>query len=359
MTFANPAYLTLALILLPAFGLFMWWAAKRQKSLLARLGEAHLINRLAASVNWRGRRWGAILMLAALALILFSLARPQWGQEEQLVDQEGLQVIVALDVSKSMLAKDIKPSRLDRAKLEISDLMGRLNGDEIGLVLFSGASFIQVPLTTDYGTALNYLDSAGPKVISRPGTVIGDAILTALQGFDENLRSQKVLIVMTDGEDHESDPISAAQEAAGQGVLIYTIGFGTVQGESIPELNDRNEVVGYKEDQNGLVVISKLDEGALKSIAEIGGGGYFHAAPDGAELDELLTEIGNLQRASLESRLETRRIERYQITLALGFVALLITEFIPDRLGDRSTRRRFRRNQQDELPDNSQPAANG
>jgi Ca-activated chloride channel family protein len=247
------------------------------------------------------------------------------------IDQEGLQVIVALDVSASMLAQDIKPSRLDRAKLEIAELTGRLNGDEIGLVLFSGASFLQVPLTSDYGTALNYLDSAGPGVISRPGTVIGDAIRSSMQGFDPELSSQKVLILMTDGEDHESDPLSAAQEAAEQGVLIYTIGFGTVEGEPVPELNEHDEVIGYKADQNGETVISKLDETTLKSIAEAGSGRYFHATPDGGELDELLNEISGLQRAQLDSRVETRRIERYQIFLAIGLAALIAAELIPDR----------------------------
>ncbi len=166
---------------------------------------------------------------------MIALARPQWGSEVREIEQEGLQVIVALDVSQSMLAEDVKPTRLDRAKLEIRDLTERLDGDEIGLVLFSGASFVQVPLTSDYLTALNYLDSADPSVISRPGTVIGEAIRTAMSGFDDELNNQKVLIVMTDGEDRETDPLAVAQEAADAGVLIYTIGFGTPEGQPVPE----------------------------------------------------------------------------------------------------------------------------
>jgi Ca-activated chloride channel family protein len=331
MTFEESSYLVLAALLLPTLGLFLFWAARRRQQLLGRLGEGSLVRRLTGTVNWRGRRWGIALFLTALGLVLFSLARPQWGEEVREVDREGLQIIVALDVSASMLAEDIKPSRLDRAKLEIAELTERLNGDEIGLVLFSGASFLQVPLTSDYGTALNYLESAGPKVISRPGTVIGDAIRTSMQSFDEDLSSQKVLILMTDGEDRESDPLAAAGEAAEQGVLIYSIGFGTVDGEPVPELNDQNEVIGYKTDENGQTVISKLDEATLQSIAEAGNGKYFHATPDGSELDALLAEISGLQRAQLESRLETRRIERYQIFLGLGLVALVAAELIPDR----------------------------
>jgi Ca-activated chloride channel family protein len=197
-----------------------------------------------------------------------------------------------------------------------------------------------VPLTSDYGTALNYLESANPRVISRPGTVIGDAIRTAMQAFDPNLNSQKVLIVMTDGEDTESDPIAAAQEATDQGVLIYTIGFGTVEGEPVPELNERDEVIGYKQDQQGQTVISRLDEAGLKEIAQTGNGRYFHATPDGRELDELLVEISDLQRAQLDSRLETRRIERYQIFLGLGLMALIAAELLPDRNGKKNGSRR-------------------
>ena len=146
MTFAKPGFLIIGLILIPTVAAFLWWAKTQQKKALARLGENNLIARLSANINWHGRRWSTALRLLTLALIIFALARPQWGTEVREIDQEGLQVMVALDVSQSMLADDVKPSRLDRAKLEIADLTERLDGDEIGLVLFSGASFVQVPL---------------------------------------------------------------------------------------------------------------------------------------------------------------------------------------------------------------------
>jgi Ca-activated chloride channel family protein len=314
MNFAHPEYLP-GLLLLPA--------------------ASALLRRLSANINWRGRRWRNALLLIALAFFIVALARPQWGSEVREVKQEGLQVLVALDVSQSMMAQDIKPTRLDRAKLEIADLMERLNGDEVGLVLFSGASFIQVPLTSDYFTALTYLDSADPSVISRPGTVIGDAIRTAMYGFDSNLSSQKVLIVMTDGEDHETDPLAAAQEVADEGVLIYTIGFGTPEGEPIPITDSSGQIVGYKQDQQGEIVLSKLDEDTLKAVAQAGNGKYYRASADGNELEKLLTEIDTLQKAQLQSRIETRHIERYQIFLALGLVAFVISELIPDRLVER------------------------
>jgi len=331
MTFAKPTFLFL-LILIPVFILFFVWADARRKVALAKLGDRRLIERLSSQVNWHGRRWQIILWLIAFAFLVVALARPQWGAEVREVEQEGLQVMVVLDVSESMLAEDLKPTRLDRAKLEISDLMDRLHGDEVGLVLFSGASFIQFPLTTDYNTARNYLDSAGPHSISRPGTAIGDAIRTAQAGFDPNLESQKVLIIMTDGEDHETDPIGAAQAAADEGIIIYTIGFGTGEGAPVPQTDQWGNVVGYKQDEQGNTVISRLEGNTMQEIAQIGHGRYFPASADGSELDALLSEIDGLQRAQLANRTESKMIERYQGFLVLAILALVLAELIPDRV---------------------------
>ncbi len=335
MTFAHPQFL-IALLLVPAAAMFLLWAGKQRERAIARLGEASLIQRLSAAVNWRGRRWQAGLTLFALAMLIIAIARPQWGTKVQAIDQEGLQVMVALDVSQSMLAQDLQPSRLDRAKLEIRDLTAQLKGDEIGVVPFSGAAFVQVPLTSDYTTALTYLRDAGPHLISRPGTVIGDAIRTAAAAFDPKLASQKVLVVMTDGEDVESDPLAAAQEAAEQGVLIYTIGFGTSEGERVPETDASGRVVGYKRDAQGNPVISRMDEATLRSIAEASGGQYYRGTADGRELTSLLAQIDDLQKAQLQNRQTVQMIERYQIFLALAFVALVAAQLIPDRVRERA-----------------------
>ena len=338
MVFGNPQFLIL-LILVPLAALFLLWASKQRSKALESLGEHALIKRLTANINWRGRRWQTALSLAALTLLIITAARPQWGTEVREIDQEGLQVMIALDVSQSMMAEDIKPNRLERAKLEIADLMKRLDGDEVGLVLFSGASFIQVPLTSDYMTALNYLDNAGPHSISRPGTVIGDAIRTAMTGFDSELNSQKVLVVMTDGEYRETDPLAAAEEAAAEDILIYSIGFGTQEGEPVPVTDSQGNILGYKEDSQGQVVLSQLDESTLMGLAQTGNGSYYQATASGEELDQLLAEIDNLQRAQLQSRFETRHIERYQIFLGLAVLALALVELIPDRLNEYSFRR--------------------
>jgi Ca-activated chloride channel family protein len=339
MTFAKPVFLY-GLILLPVMFLFVMWANRRRQAALARLGNPSLVARLSGSVNWRGRRWRTVLWFVALAGLLISLARPQWGTETRVVEQQGLEVMVALDVSKSMLAQDIKPDRLSRAKLEIADLMTRLGGDEIGLVLFSGASFIQFPLTSDYATARTFLDNARPEVISKPGTNIGDAIRTAMSGFDYDRSSQKVIVLITDGEDHDADTLAVAQEAADQGIMLYAIGFGSPQGEPIPEYNDQGEVVGYKKDQAGEVVLSKLDEATLQQIAQIGNGEYFRATVDGSELGALVSELNMLQQGELSNQIETWGIERFQGFLAAALIALVVRELIPDRVRRRVAKRR-------------------
>jgi len=333
MTFAQPLFFA-TFALLPLILLFMWWTDYERKAALARLGNPALIRRLAATVNWRGRRWRSGLWLLAIVLLIIALVRPQWGREVQVVEQEGLQVMVALDVSHSMLAEDLKPNRLIRAKQEISDLMTRFYlNHEIGLVLFSGASFIQFPLTSDYDTARSFLDHAQPGVISRPGTVIGEAIQTAMSGFDAKRKSQKVIVIMTDGEDHETNPLSVAQEVAKEGAIIYTIGFGSAQGAPIPEFIE-GTLTGYKKDQQGNVVLSKLDDTTLRQIAQATNGRYFTAQADGSELDELVGDLKRLQTERLESRFQTTKIERFQWFLFVAVLALLVRELIAERARD-------------------------
>ena len=220
MSFGAPQFLY-ALVALPVLMVFVRWALARRREALRRIGDPVLVERLSmASRTLRLVRLS--LWFLGTALIIVALARPQWGSEVEIVEQSGVQMMVALDVSRSMLSQDMVPTRLDRAKLEISDLMSRLNGDAVGIVLFSGASFIQFPLTSDYDTARTYLGHAGPDAITRQGTAISEAIYTASAGFSDQRLSQKVIVIMTDGENHEGDPFAAAQEAAEEGIVTYT-----------------------------------------------------------------------------------------------------------------------------------------
>ena len=214
--------------------------------------------------------------------------------------------MVALDISRSMLTQDLKPTRLDRAKLEISDLISRLDGDEVGIVLFSGASFIQFPLTSDYATARTYLNHASPNAITRQGTVIAEAIETAMGGFSNERESQKIIVIMTDGENHEGDPITAARQAAAEGAVIYTVGFGSPDGGPVPEYDERGTITGYRQDAQGRAVVSRIDETALQQIADRGGGRYFRAAERGA-MAGLADEIQSFEDRSLQERVQPEK----------------------------------------------------
>ena len=271
------------------------------------------------------------LWFLGVALLIFSLARPQWGSDIEIVEQGGVQVMVALDISRSMLAEDLKPNRLDRAKLEISDLISRLYGNEVGIVLFSGASFIQFPLTFDYSTARTYLNHANPNAITRQGTVIAEAIETAMPGFSTERERQKVIVIMTDGESHEGDPIAAARQAAEQGAAIFTVGFGSPDGAPVPTHDERGEITGYSQDSEGNPLISRIDEVALQQIAESGGGRYFRATDSGA-IAGLAEEVQSFEDQSLRSEFNQRKVERFQLFLLAGALCLAIAEIATDRL---------------------------
>ncbi len=331
MTFGY-SQLLFALMLLPITLLFLFWADRRRQRAIARLGNSTLIHRLSDSINWRGRRWRKGLWLVMLTLLIVAMARPQWGNEVQVVEQQGVEIMAVLDISESMLAADIKPNRLSRAKLEIADLLSRLKGDEIGLVLFAGASFVQFPLTSDYTTARSFLDNAQPGLISKQGTAMGEAISTAMTGFEANRATQKVIIIFTDGENMEADPMESANKAAEENTLIYTIGFGSPGGEPIPEYNEQKEIVGYKKNSQGETVLSKLDEIILQKISLATHGRYFRATADGRELVSFLDELDKLQKQTMQSKFETRRVERFQPFLLLALAAMVIGELIPDRV---------------------------
>ena len=330
MTFGAPQFLYV-LAALPALGLFMWWALGRRAASLRRIGDPALVERLSLAASPRMRLLRLVLWFVGAALIIVALARPQWGSDIEIVEQGGVQVMVALDISRSMLTQDLKPTRLDRAKLEISDLISRLDGDEVGIVLFSGASFIQFPLTSDYATARTYLNHASPNAITRQGTVIAEAIETAMGGFSNERESQKIIVIMTDGENHEGDPITAARQAAEEGAVIYTVGFGSPDGGPVPEYDERGTITGYRQDAQGRSVVSRIDEVALQQIADRGGGRYFRAAERGA-MAGLGEEIQSFEDRSLQSEFSQRKVERFQLFLLAGILSLVLAEVMADRL---------------------------
>ena len=330
MSFGAPLFLY-ALAALPVLIALVGWALARRAASVRRIGDPALIERLSVAASRRMRLLRFVLWFSGLTLIIFALARPQWGSDIEIVEQRGVQVMVALDVSRSMLAQDMKPTRLGRAKLEISDMISQLDGDEVGIVLFSGASFIQFPLTSDYATARTYLNHASPDAISRQGTVIAEAIETAMTGFSNQRAGQKIIVIMTDGENHEGDPITAAREAAAEEVVIYTVGFGSPEGEEVSVYDEQGNIIGIRQDAEGRAIISRLDEAALQHIAENGGGQYFRAADRGA-IAGLVDQIQSFQDQSLQSEFNQRKVERFQIFLLAGLLSLVLAEALTDRL---------------------------
>ena len=329
MTFGAPQFLYV-LAVLPALLLFVWWAQRHRAASVRRIGDLVLVKRLSLSTRPRMRIIRLVLWFAGVCLLILALARPQWGSDIEIVEQRGVQVMVALDISHSMLAHDLKPTRLDRAKLEVSDLISRLEGDEFGIVLFSGASFVQLPATSDYATARTFLNYASPNAISRQGTAIAEAIETAMVGFNSERESQKIIVVMTDGENHEGDPGLAARQAAERGAVIYTVGFGSLEGSPLPELDDQGNIIGFRQDAQGRAIISRVDESALQQIADSGGGRYFQAAEPGAMAD-LSNEIQSFEDQNLQSEFNQRRVERFQLFLLVGALCLALAELLAGR----------------------------
>jgi len=339
MRIAQINFIYALLILLPLLIIFYWFVFRMKRKAKKRFGNLTLIEKLSLSFSPKKQRWKVALILLGTFFLLFSLARPQLGTKLTPMKREGVDIVIAIDVSVSMLAEDIKPNRLKKAKQEVNGLLSRLQGDRVGLVAFAGVSFIQCPLTLDYSAAKMFLDIIDINLIPQPGTAVGDAIRTSIKAFNQKERKYKVLILLTDGEDHDSDPLGAAEEASKEGIRIYTIGIGSGQGEPIPLRDNRGEVTGFKKDQEGSVVVSKLDEVTLQKIALTTGGKYYHATSGEMELDKIYDEISKMEKKELEGKLMTQYEDRYQYFLFLS-VLFLVIEFL---LSDRKSRRAMNR----------------
>lgn len=324
--FAHPEYLYL-LALLPALVLLYVLAVRARRRAWSRFGSLDILSRLAEEASSAKRFVKFIVLLIAFAFIVVALANPQIGTRLVEVKQEGIDLFVALDVSLSMKAEDIKPNRLEKAKFEIRNLIDRLAGDRIGLVVFAGEAYTQFPLTTDYGGAKLFLDAVDVDAVPIPGTSIGAAIQRAMESFDFNEPTTKVLTIITDGENTEGDAFSAAEEAAKKGVRIWTIGLGSPDGAPIPLYNASGQQVDFKRDRLGSIVMTKLDEVSLERIAAIGNGAYYRGTNTQDELNEIYKSINALQKREFGMKQFTDYEARYQYFLAAG-ILLLLLEFL-------------------------------
>ncbi len=334
--FANIQLLHL-LWLIPALVIFYTLVFKAKKAALKRFGNLELMKKLAENTG-RGRQIAKVFMIiAAVAFIILALARPQIGTKMEEVKREGVDVFIAIDVSLSMLAQDIAPSRLTKAKHEVESLINRLQGDRVGLIAFAGTAFVQCPLTLDYGAAKLFLDILDPSLIPTPGTAIGAAIQKAIESFDQKERKHKVLVLITDGEDHEGDVMKWAEEAERQGIVIYTVGIGSPKGDPIPMGSDVDAGRGFKKDRDGQVVITKLDEVTLEKIALQTNGKYYRATSGEEELKKIYAEIEKMEKKELGSMRFSQFEDRFQYLLIIGIVLLTLEVIIPERRNPRKS----------------------
>ena len=267
-------------------------------------------------------------MTFSYTFLVLALSRPQIGTTLELVKRSGLDIMIGLDISASMLAEDIKPNRLLKAKHTISSLIDRLEGDRVGLIAFAGDSFVQCPLTIDYAATKLLLDALDVDTVSQSGTEISQAIEVATSSFNQEEDKYKVLLFFTDGEDHGKQAIETAKAVANQGIRIYCIGVGLPnQGAPIPLRHSNGELRGYKHDRNGTPIVTKLEDALLREIVRLTNGNYYQATPGGAEMDRLLAELAAIEKREIEERQFTRYEDRFQYFL--GFALLfLVWEFL-------------------------------
>jgi Ca-activated chloride channel family protein len=330
MIFGRSEYLYI-LWLVPALGLFFWWSLYNRRKRLHRFIGSTLASKLTVEFSRGKTILKALLLLGFFTFGILAAARPQWGTKLQTVRRHGIDLIAALDISYSMNAEDIAPNRLEKAKGEIRKLIQKSEEDRIGLVGFSGTAVVLCPLTLDHGAASLFLDSSVAGMIPAPGTSLASAIATATAAFIEKERKYKVLILFTDGEDLEGQVDSAVSKAKEAGVIIYTVGIGTSQGKPIPIRDAKGDVVEYRKDPDGKVVISSLDERSLAEIADRTGGHYYRATTSENEMEALYSDISGLEKKDLESRIFQNFEDQFQYPLALAIFCLALSSWIGEK----------------------------
>jgi Ca-activated chloride channel family protein len=328
--FAQYKYLLL-LLLVPVILIAYAIKVRMRRRRLERFGDAALVEELMPS--WSGAKGWLRVVLYSLAFFLFviGLARPQIGAKLSEHEAKGAEIMICLDVSNSMLAEDYSPNRLERAKLAISRIVDRLQEDRIGLIVFAGSSFVQLPITTDYVSAKMFLNSIDTGSVPVQGTAIGDAVLTAARSFSEQSEKSRAIIVITDGENHEDDPVDAARQVAEMGIKVYTIGVGSLRGQPIPKDGQ------LMKDREGNIVVSRLDEGTLQQMAEAGNGAYVHAGNEEFGLNPIIDDIRKMEAEKFNSVVFEEYDEQYMYFFAAA-LALFVIEML---IGERKARRKL------------------
>ncbi|MDP8299912.1 MAG: VWA domain-containing protein [Candidatus Tantalella remota] len=325
------SHMAVFLWLLPILVVFFIVTAKSREKALRSFAEKDLLPEITGSMDRGKRKVKDLLLLTAFLFLILVLMRPQWGFQWQEVKRKGLDIVIALDTSNSMLAEDVLPNRLKRAKLAIKDLVRKLNGDRVGLVVFSGTSFLQCPLTLDYNGFLLSLDDVSVNTIPVGGTSISSAIYTAIKSFEGGAQDDKVLVVITDGEDLEGGIERAIEKARSDNVKIFCVGIGSAEGELVPIISSKGKRAFLKDDE-GNVVRTRLEEGVLQKIALETGGMYVRAT--GAEFGLSLIydeRLSKMEKQEFKSRMEKKYHERFQIPLGIAVLLLFLELLLRDR----------------------------
>jgi Ca-activated chloride channel family protein len=328
--FAHPEFLN-ALYIIPVLIFLYWYLSKKKKILINKFAHKNLHQILLPSYSQMKGLVRFSLVVLAIALLIIAAANPQIGTKVENVKESGIDIYICLDVSLSMQAQDIKPSRLAKAKYEIQNLLSKLHGDRIGLVIFAGAAYIQFPLTSDYSAANLFLSAADVNSIPDQGTAIGSAIKLATNSFDYSSKTEKVIVLITDGENLEGNLSDALDMAKSKGIKIYTIGLGSPDGVPIPIFDANGNQIGFKKDQNGNIVITKLDEATLKEIASSTGGRYYRASNYQDELDQIYKNLSSLKKTQFGEKRVTNFEDRFYYFLIPAIILLLVEFFMSER----------------------------
>jgi Ca-activated chloride channel homolog len=325
--FAHRGYLWFLLII-PVI-IFLYMAAGHyRKSALRKFGDPGLLATLMPLVSSHRNVAKFSLFLFSLVFIILALAGPRFGSRLEEVQREGVEILIALDVSNSMLAEDIRPSRLEASKQSVSRLSARMRNDRIGMIVFAGDAFVQVPVTSDYAAFRMILENVSTDIVPVQGTAIGRAIELASRSFTQGTMASKVLIIISDGEDHEDDPVKVAGAARDNGITIHTIGMGRPEGAPVPVAGRQSQ---FLTDEDGNTVITRLDEATLRGIASAGGGLFVRAGSSGTGLDIIMDEIEKMEKAGFEEVQYTEFTERFQYMAFIALLLLLLDFIIAER----------------------------
>lgn len=323
--FENPAFLYL-LIIIPVFILIRLLGIRKRKRKLKKFGDIELVKQLMPDVSYSRRALKFWLMMAALALIIVMLARPQMGTKISQEKRSGIEVIISLDISNSMRAEDVVPSRLDKSKMLIENMVDNFTNDKVGLVVFAGDAFIQLPITSDYVSAKMFLQNVDPSLIATQGTDLAGVIDLSSKSFTQQDKVGRAILIITDGEDHEGGAIEAAKKARKNGIRVFVLGVGSPKGSPVPDGNG-----GYMKDNTGQEVMSALNEDMCKQIAEAGGGAYIHVDNTSLAQRQLNDELTRLQKGDLSSVIYSEYDEQFQAVGILVLLLLVIETLILER----------------------------